>query len=68
MAEKRNLIENSGLFDEDFYLKTYPDIKQAGVNPLDHYINHGGVEGRWPSGRFNGSQGSLEYFVSKISL
>lgn len=36
------------LFDPDWYLSTYPDIRTAGIDPLQHYLEHGAVEGRWP--------------------
>ncbi len=35
--------------DPEFYLGHYPDIAQAGVDPLEHYILHGQHEGRAPS-------------------
>ena len=33
-------------FDTGFYLETYPDVRALGVNPLDHYVQHGSSEGR----------------------
>ncbi len=36
------------LFDPDWYLATYPDIRTAGIDPLAHYLQHGAIEGRWP--------------------
>lgn len=33
-------------FSTNEYLKTYPDVAAAGVNPLLHYINSGKKEGR----------------------
>lgn len=33
-------------FDGDRYLKAYPDVRDAGANPLIHYIRHGENEGR----------------------
>jgi GT2 family glycosyltransferase len=41
------------LFDSDWYLKTYPDVAAAGVNPLMHYLTSGGVTGRNPSALFD---------------
>ncbi|MGU3341861.1 hypothetical protein ACLBXJ_28110 [Methylobacterium mesophilicum] len=35
-------------FDTNFYLNAYPDIAEAGVNPLVHYISAGRSEGRIP--------------------
>lgn len=36
-------------FDRDFYLEQYPDVARAGVDPLQHYLDHGRIEGRVPS-------------------
>ena len=36
------------LFDSDWYVATYPDVRLAGVEPLSHYLEHGALEGRWP--------------------
>lgn len=33
-------------FDIGFYLKTYPDVKAAGINPIGHYILYGCKENR----------------------
>ena len=46
-------IMNSGLFGYAYYLDTYPDVKNAGVNPLVHYYYHGCKEGRNPSENFD---------------
>ncbi|MCA0912776.1 hypothetical protein [Marinobacter nauticus] len=35
-------------FDPHWYLQQYPDIARAGLNPLEHYLNHGINEGRLP--------------------
>jgi GT2 family glycosyltransferase len=36
-------------FDREWYLKEYPDVARAGIDPLDHYIQLGIQEGRWKS-------------------
>ena len=36
-------------FDREWYLKEYPDIARAGIDPLNHYIQFGIQEGRWKS-------------------
>jgi hypothetical protein len=41
------------LFDEDYYLLSYPDIRKAGLDPLEHYLNFGWREGRDPSFSFS---------------
>jgi len=42
-----------GLFDRDFYLRQYPELATAGVDPLVHYLEHGAYEGRWPNPLFD---------------
>ncbi|WP_180982574.1 glycosyltransferase family 2 protein [Methylocella silvestris] len=45
----RSIIEKSGIFDEGWYLETYPDVRAEGVDPLDHYIRFGSDENRNPN-------------------
>lgn len=33
-------------FDETFYLEKYPDIREAGVDPYEHFVQYGRAEGR----------------------
>ncbi|WP_131118332.1 glycoside hydrolase family 99-like domain-containing protein [Lichenihabitans psoromatis] len=40
-------------FDAVYYLKTYPDIAAAGIDPFQHYINYGYRESRNPSANFD---------------
>ena len=40
------LMKRSGMFDPNAYLAAYPDVAEAGLDPLWHYINHGIGEGR----------------------
>lgn len=42
----------SRLFDADYYLSTYPDIRAADVDPLWHFVTVGWKEQRNPSNRF----------------
>lgn len=37
-------------FDGAWYLARYPDVAEAGLNPLVHYLRHGRYEGRLPRG------------------
>ena len=41
------------IFDERFYLKAYPDIAEAGVNPFEHFLVFGRFEKRKPSAIFD---------------
>jgi capsular polysaccharide biosynthesis protein len=41
------------LFDTNWYLRKYPDVASAGVNPLVHFIRCGAREMRNPSEQFN---------------
>lgn len=45
-------IARSGLFDEDYYLATYPDVEDSGLDPLLHYVRFGEAEMRNPSREF----------------
>jgi len=42
-------------FDTQYYLTKYPDILRAGVDPVEHYIRHGWLEGRDPTPSFSTS-------------
>jgi glycosyltransferase involved in cell wall biosynthesis len=44
-------IAPSDLFDPDYYGERYPDVAQANVCYLAHYIEHGRAEGRSPRSR-----------------
>lgn len=49
------LIAASGFFDTDYYVSVNADVAMAKIDPLDHYLRHGGVEGRRPSPLFDGA-------------
>ncbi|GJD69990.1 glycosyltransferase [Methylobacterium gnaphalii] len=57
-ADEVAIIERSDLFDKDWYITTYNDVKQSNVPPAVHYIEHGAREGRDPSPHFS-SRGYL---------
>lgn len=52
---KKYPLDYFKLFDPNFYLIKYPDIKEAGTNPLKHYLKHGSKEGRLPNPLFDPS-------------
>ncbi|HEX6828397.1 MAG TPA: hypothetical protein VF104_05405 [Burkholderiales bacterium] len=47
------LIDNSGLFDREWYLAQYGDVRRAGIDPVRHYLMFGAAEGRNPSPEFD---------------
>ncbi len=49
LKRKIALIRRSNLFDEQWYLKEYPDVARSGMDPVRHYIKFGVEEGRDPS-------------------
>ena len=49
----REGLNPNPLFDVQWYLNTYSDIKMAGVEPLSHYALYGAFEGRNPHRFFN---------------
>ncbi len=52
-AQALKLLVGSDLFDARWYLQHYPDVAQAGVDPVLHYLNHGWKEGRRPGPVFD---------------
>ena len=51
---RRELTEllQSGLFDPIWYLESYTDVRESGVDPARHYLESGWREGRDPSPHF----------------
>ena len=52
------LVRDSGLFDAAYYLKVNPEISKDGVDPLEHWVDHGYREWRNPSENFD-----LEFYT-----
>nr|WP_298797110.1 hypothetical protein [uncultured Acetobacter sp.] len=42
-------IQSAIYFDGGWYLDMYPDVREAGIDPLEHFLNHGSQEGRSPN-------------------
>jgi glycosyltransferase involved in cell wall biosynthesis len=42
-------LKVSGLFDEAYYLRCYPDIADGDTPPFEHFFHFGHREGRWPN-------------------
>jgi len=49
----KKILLKSGLFDHNYYLFTYPDVRKNDIDPINHYIDFGAFEGRNPSASFN---------------
>ena len=45
-------IENSDLFDAEWYIQNNPDVKEQGIDPAWHYLVTGGMANRDPSPGF----------------
>ena len=52
-ATLRTTAAIGGSFDAAYYLAQNPDVKAAGVEPLQHYLTSGWHEGRNPSAAFS---------------
>ena len=63
--QKYELIVESDLFDIDFYLQTYPDVKKAQINPLLHYLEQGYKEGKNPNAFFD-TKFYVEHYLEKL--
>ncbi len=55
MEDKIQIIQ-SGLFSSYYYITQNPDVRRAGIDPLDHFCIYGWKEGRNPSLHFNCSE------------
>jgi hypothetical protein len=47
------ILQRSGLFDEQFYREANPEVGADGMSPLEHYLSVGGFEGRRPNRLFD---------------
>lgn len=54
------LLGKAGLVDPEWYLRRYPDVADAGLDPLRHYAEFGAREGREPNGLLAGTNGTSE--------
>jgi hypothetical protein len=48
-----DLIRASNLFDTDWYLARYPDVRDSGMDPVDHYVRVGAARGYNPHPLFH---------------
>lgn len=56
-SEDYKIIAKSKYFSVDWYLKNYPDVRNAKIDPVEHYLGFGWKENRNPSSLFD----TLEY-------
>lgn len=54
LSQDMSLLYTSELFDADWYLETYSDVKKNSIDPAEHYLLYGAKEGRKPSPYFDG--------------
>lgn len=48
-----DLIQRSGLFDEEWYLKAYSEVTRGECSPVEHFLTEGWRKGYSPSMGFN---------------
>jgi glycosyltransferase involved in cell wall biosynthesis len=48
LFRQTRIVAESGLFDAAYYAKHYDDVRQANLDPLQHFMSHGAKEGRTP--------------------
>lgn len=53
LLDQLNAIRNSEWFDRQWYLEQYPDVRAAGIDPIEHYFNNGWKENRNPGAGFD---------------
>ena len=46
LASSNNILKQEKIFDENFYLEKYPDVKETKMKAWDHFVRHGHHEGR----------------------
>lgn len=47
------IINESGFFDRDWYLATYPDVAKVRIDPVLHFLRYGRSQARNPSPAFD---------------
>jgi glycosyltransferase involved in cell wall biosynthesis len=54
-------VRASALFDPDWYLARYADVRARGIDPALHYLRHGAAEGRDPGPDFDAAWYAREH-------
>ncbi len=55
------LVAKSGYFNKRWYLKQYPDVRESGLDPIEHYLTIGWKKGYNPSIKFDGDEYIEDY-------
>ena len=53
IENSEKIIHESKLFDENYYLKKYPDVNYSGLSAVTHYLKFGLKENCYPNKKFN---------------
>jgi glycosyltransferase involved in cell wall biosynthesis len=48
LAPLHDILKQEQIFDENFYLEKYPDVKKSEMKAWNHFVRHGHHEGRLP--------------------
>ena len=56
LARIYRILAASPLFDGQWYLSANPDVAEAKIDPVLHYLLYGAREGRSPGPKFNGAE------------
>lgn len=64
IKQRRDMVEASGIFDAEWYVKTYPDVATLDIDPLGHFVQFGSRELRSPSAQFN----ARSYYATNADL
>jgi hypothetical protein len=53
IIKNSKIIRQSNYFCKSYYLENNPDVAKARIDPVSHYLLHGGFESRNPSKKFD---------------
>ena len=53
-------LKQTGILDEEWYLKMYEDVANEGVEPVRHYIEYGAHEGREPNSALSNNNSYID--------
>ena len=65
-SQENPLWNNAEYFDEQWYLKQYPEVQQYRKGPKEHYRQEGWIKGYNPSSKFNTKEYLTQYPECKI--